>query len=252
MSALEQLWNGISPCMEPGVGDCVVWWDAWAVVAGASAVGIAIGALIVAWVGVGVTTASAFAVWKLGIAANAASSEATRIAAAEATRSGDESTRRAFREETEELLALIQVHGEVALALGIAKHVVRTIEGGGIGKQLFLAEERFRQTVFVDVSRLEFPMVASAMDRMHFLDRKVSGCLLRAVAVAKLAQETYRFHPVEGATPNYADVYESLSSLLPPVCLDLEAVMVACELAVKRMGISVSMFQSEGSSDLEQ
>lgn len=32
MSALQQLWNGISPCMEPGVGDCVVWWDAWAAV----------------------------------------------------------------------------------------------------------------------------------------------------------------------------------------------------------------------------
>ncbi|MBH1599619.1 hypothetical protein I5U56_02815 [Stenotrophomonas maltophilia] len=32
MGSLEQLWNGISPCMEPGVGDCVVWWDAWAAV----------------------------------------------------------------------------------------------------------------------------------------------------------------------------------------------------------------------------
>lgn len=32
MSGLQQLWHGISPCMELGVGDCVVWWDAWAAV----------------------------------------------------------------------------------------------------------------------------------------------------------------------------------------------------------------------------
>ncbi|MBH1778231.1 hypothetical protein I5W36_16565 [Stenotrophomonas maltophilia] len=32
MSQLQQLWNGISPCMEPGIGGCVVWWDAWAAV----------------------------------------------------------------------------------------------------------------------------------------------------------------------------------------------------------------------------
>jgi len=77
---LTTLWTGVSPCMTPGQGDCVVWWDAWAVVVGGSAVAIAVAALIVAWVGIGVTTASAFAVWKLGVTANYASAEATRIA----------------------------------------------------------------------------------------------------------------------------------------------------------------------------
>lgn len=252
MSVLQQLWNGISPCMEPGVGDCVVWWDAWAVIAGASAVAIAIGALIVAWLGIGVTTASAFAVWKLGIAANSASNKATRIAAGEARRSRNESVRRVFREETEELLVLIQVHGEVSLALGVAKNVVRNLEGGGLGKQLFLTDKQFRRAVFDDTSRLDFPMVASAMDRMHFVDRKISGSLLRATSVAKLAKETYRFHDVDGATANYLDVYESLSFLLPSVCDDLDVVRLACELAVHRMGIAVTPLQGERSSDLDQ
>ncbi len=164
-------------------------------------------------------------------------------------RSRHESDRRAFREETEELLVLVQVHGEVALALGIAKHLVRTIRGAGLGQQLFLSDGKFRQGVFDDVSRLEFPQVASAMDRMHFVDRKVSGSLLRAVSVAKLAQETYRFHSVAGVTVDYADVYQSLSFLLPSISFDLDLVMVACDSAVKRMGISASMFQSEASSD---
>lgn len=233
------------------MGDCVVWWDAWAVIAGASAVGIAIGALIVAWLGIGVTTASAFAVWKLGIAANSASHKAVRIARAEAKRSRGESDRRAFREETEELLVLIQVHGEVVLALGIAKNIVLTLRGAGVGEQLFLGEDKVRQAVFDDVSRLEFPQVASAMDRMHFVDREVSGSLLRAVSTAKVAQETYRFHAVPGVTVNYADVYKSLSFLLPSVSLDLDRVMAACVLAVKRMGIAATIFQSEGSADLD-
>lgn len=38
MSRLQQWWHGISPCMELGVGDCVVWWDAWAAVGTISAV----------------------------------------------------------------------------------------------------------------------------------------------------------------------------------------------------------------------
>jgi len=216
MSALQQLWNGISPCMEPGVGDCVVWWDAWAVIAGASAAGVAIGALIVAWLGIGVTTASTFAVWKLGVAANSASHKAVKIAGIEAKRSRDESTR-----------------------------------GGGLGKQLFLREATVRREVFDGVNRLQFPQVASAMDRMHFVDRKVSGSLLRAVSSAELARETYRFDGVGGATVNYADVYQSLSFLLPSISRDLDGVMDACVLAVKRMGIAASIPQSEGSPDLD-
>lgn len=32
MGRLSELWVGMSPCMEPGIKGCVVWWDAWAAV----------------------------------------------------------------------------------------------------------------------------------------------------------------------------------------------------------------------------
>ncbi len=39
MNWFSTVWNGISPCMEPGVGNCVVWWDAWAAIGAWAAAG---------------------------------------------------------------------------------------------------------------------------------------------------------------------------------------------------------------------
>lgn len=63
MNWISTVWNGVSPCMEPGVGDCVVWWDAWAVA-------VAIAALLVAALNVGIAAVAAFAVYSLGRQAN--------------------------------------------------------------------------------------------------------------------------------------------------------------------------------------
>ncbi len=237
MNALEQLWNGVSPCMEPGVTDCVVWWDAWAVVVGASGVGVAVGALIVAWVGVGVTTASAFAVWKLGIAANAASAEATRIAASEAERSERESGRREYRDETEELLVLVQVTGEIAIGIEILNNVVGALSDVN-GKDLFLGHERQRKAIIYDLERVSFEMVSASRERMHYLDREVAGCLLRATGLMKYVQDTYRSLGDVGTGVLKEDVYDVLAYLLPLVRDDLEKVKVACEWAAKRTGIA--------------
>ncbi|GEM_PF-3781933 len=43
MSWLTNLWNGMSPCMTPGVERCVVWWEAWAAVGSFLAVATALG-----------------------------------------------------------------------------------------------------------------------------------------------------------------------------------------------------------------
>ncbi|WP_041864557.1 hypothetical protein [Stenotrophomonas maltophilia] len=231
-------WNGLSTCWPPGEGDCVVWWDAWAALFGGSAAGIAIAALVVAWIGIGVTTASAFAVWKLGVTANSASAEATRIAAGEATRNASEASRREYREETEELLLFAQITGEVATAFGLISNAVGILIGGGVGKQLFMTDGRYRRPLFEDLDRLTFPMTAAARDRLHYLDRKVAGCLLRANGLMVIAQESYRLLPDDASAEDLAALYEALQFLLPLIRTDLVVVQQACAVAMERLGLA--------------
>ncbi|MET3149102.1 UNVERIFIED_ORG: hypothetical protein ABIC77_000296 [Stenotrophomonas geniculata] len=42
MSWIGNLWRGMSPCMEPGIDGCVVWWDAWAAIGTSAAVAVAL------------------------------------------------------------------------------------------------------------------------------------------------------------------------------------------------------------------
>lgn len=231
-------WNGLSTCWPPGEGDCVVWWDAWAALFGGSSAGIAIAALVVSWIGIGVTTASAFAVWKLGVTANDASAEATRIAAGEASRNASESLRREYREETEELLVLAQITGEVGIASGLITNAIDILIGGGVGKQLFLADRRYRDPILKDLDRLNFPTTGAARDRLHYLDRKVAGCLLRATGLMSIAQEAYSVLPEDASAEDLAAVYEGLEFLLPLVRTDLTVVQQACAAAMERLGLA--------------
>lgn len=42
MNWLAQLWQGMSPCMTPGVNGCSVWWEAWAAIGTFIAAGVAL------------------------------------------------------------------------------------------------------------------------------------------------------------------------------------------------------------------
>ncbi|HDS1129585.1 TPA: hypothetical protein QDZ99_003586 [Stenotrophomonas maltophilia] len=215
-----------------------MWWDAWAAIFGGSAVGVAIAALVVAWIGIGVTTASAFAVWKLGVAANEASAEATRIASGEAERNSAESGRREYREETEQLLVLAQITGEVGTASGLISNALGILIGGGVGKQLFLMERKFRAPILKDLDRLTFPMTAAARDRLHYLDRKVAGCLLRATGLMAITQESYSVLADDAPAEDLAALYEALEFLLPLIRTDLAVVQQACSAAMERLGLA--------------
>lgn len=231
-------WNGFSTCSAPGESGCVVWWDAWAAIFGGSAAGIAIAALVVAWIGIGVTTASAFAVWKLGVAANDASAEATRIAAVEAKRNSEESARRIYREESEELLLLAQITGEVGTSSGLISNAIGALIGGGLGKQLFLQDRRSWKPILKDLDRLTFPMTAAVRDRLHYLDRKVAGCLLRATGLMAITQESYSVLADDPTAEDLAALYEALQFLLPLIRSDLAVVQQACAVAMERLGLA--------------
>lgn len=231
------MFDGLSECWALGP-ICRPWWEAWAAIGGGSAALIALGALVVAWIGVGITAASAFAVWKLGVAANNASAEATHIAKSEADRSVKESERREYREGTEELLVLAQITGEVGTAYGLIGLAIKTLIGEGVGKSLFVLNVTHRKLVLRELDRLKFPLTAGVRDRMYFLDRKIAGRLLRATGLMTVAQEGYSVLNGNESNEEIGQIYDGLLYLLTLIHKDLEAVNEACSDAMGRLGLA--------------
>ncbi|MGE8210967.1 MAG: hypothetical protein ACN6RH_15845 [Stenotrophomonas rhizophila] len=110
MKWLENLWNGMSPCMEPGIKNCVVMWDAWAVVVGAL-VGVFTG--LVAW-----------GAWSTSRKATEIADQATRIAKQQKSESDE--LRDSQRKALEQML-----YTEV-VGLGMWTESLRTMLGVGM------------------------------------------------------------------------------------------------------------------------
>ncbi|MCU1085577.1 hypothetical protein [Stenotrophomonas maltophilia] len=86
------IWSGASPCMTLGQGDCVVWWDAWAVLT-------AVVGTSVAMVGVVVSGVSAYAVFWLGKQANSVAKVGLKNGIDERERLNSEAKAERVREE---------------------------------------------------------------------------------------------------------------------------------------------------------
>ncbi|WP_329953082.1 hypothetical protein [Stenotrophomonas sepilia] len=230
-------WDGFSTCSPPGEGDCVVWWDAWAAIFSGSAVGIAIAALAVAWVGIGVTAASAFAVWKLGIAANEASGRAVEIADSEATRNNDERLRISHREETEALLVLLQIHFETTKNIDAVRDIIVKLRGAGLGEALFQMDQSYREGIFQALKNIAFPAATSVLNRLHYVDRGVSGSLVRAMGMTGYIQDVGLGSVRQSDPQTFQGAHEALTQALPEIVADLERVREACVSATTEIGL---------------
>lgn len=222
--------DGISPCRELGVNGCEVWWEAWGAIGALGAAGMALAALLIAWISIGITAASAIAVWRLGTEANAASKEATRIA-------GVAAARREYRDETEELLVLMQVTGEISLGKTRLEGVLEKLHGGGLGATLFVTSEAHREEIFHEIERISFPVTAAAKERVHYLQRPIAGSLLRAYGMLEVTKEACRTRTNHESKEDLEDGHRTLSFLMPLVIKDLTAITRACEVGVRRLGL---------------
>ncbi|HGM5043926.1 hypothetical protein [Stenotrophomonas maltophilia] len=173
MSGLQQWWHGISPCMELGVGDCVVWWDAWAVVVGLM-VGVA-------------TVAVAVLAWRTSERARKIASEASNISA----RSTEISERSAKIAEAAKNIAQQQHQEGVQLREGIARiiggilqyeiahfparigNVIRVLNRGTFSDEGIVIGVEDLDWVLRQFRSSPLPATEQAQDRLHNLPEKL-------------------------------------------------------------------------------
>lgn len=163
MSSLGQLWKGISPCMEPGVGECVVWWDAWGVL-------VATIAAVIAAVGLIVTAASALAVFWLGKQANAIANSAHEVAAASQYREGQ--------------FILVYLYSEILDAHSSVEAWLTHVER--VREAFLVLNNQQREDVLRIVYDLVMPKAEEIFDRLHVLEPEIGKRLARVLGTVRL------------------------------------------------------------------
>ncbi|MDT3457398.1 hypothetical protein ROV96_19325 [Stenotrophomonas pavanii] len=169
MSILE----GVFQC-SPLSGTCEVWWEAFAAVAGVLSVSVAAGALLVAWLGVGVSFLAAFAVWRLG-------AEANRLASAPAKAAEVERG----RERTVLLSALygelLRVSSDAGAWHGLARE---------FGVDHLLDTEQSRLAAAAALEDIDMPLTKSLLSRLHVLPTSESSRLARCLGIVSVLHES--------------------------------------------------------------
>ncbi|WP_329867191.1 hypothetical protein [Stenotrophomonas hibiscicola] len=212
-------WNAISTCWTPGQHGCVVWWDAWAVVAAFTAV--------IATVFLGLMTLG------LGLAANKASAAAVRIASAEAKS-------RETTAKDERHMLLMWIGSEITLVDEQLHYLANRMEGP-FAKSLFGMEVSFRMTIADGVEAVQFVTTKSRDERLHVLGHPLAGRLARAIGLCDLIKGGFRQACL--TTPEVAaDAWDKLDRVLPMLRSDIEFVKLACFQAAKEIGITGNPF----------
>ncbi|WP_429624464.1 hypothetical protein [Stenotrophomonas sp. AN71] len=161
--------DGIIQC-SPLSATCEVWWEAYAAAAGIMGVSVAAGALLVAWVGVGVSFLAAFAVWRLG-------SEANHLASAPAKAAEVERD----RERTVLLSALygelLRVSGDSGAWHGLARE---------FGVDHLLDTEQSRLAAAAALTDIDMPLTKSLLGRLHVLPTSESSRLARCLGIVSV------------------------------------------------------------------
>ncbi|MBA0342103.1 hypothetical protein D7U87_15545 [Stenotrophomonas maltophilia] len=219
MSALQQLWNGISPCMEPGVGDCVVWWDAWAV--------FVAGIAVLSTVFLGLMTL------RLGRVANKAAIAAAKASAAAAKIANDEAAGRLQNARDERLMLLLWIAGEMSAARSTIKRLQEAIAAKGL--QGFKDDRALRQSAFSAISGLDFTNCAARADRMHAIGHPTAARLARGIALARTLSRDMKPRLLE--EEHAESTYALLERALPRLREDLDVVADACIAAAVDCGI---------------
>ncbi|WP_141098710.1 hypothetical protein [Stenotrophomonas pavanii] len=184
MSGLQQLWNGISPCMEPGVADCVVWWDAWAVV-------VAILGVVVATVSVGVAALAAFAVFVLGQKANEVAQVGLTNGLEERRRLNAES--QAERQREEQVL-LCFLSGELAHIRVRVGAMLRLLNGAVFSRDQFVSTPDIRARLEAKAGEITMNKLSSVISRLHAVQPKTGMRLARLAGDISSIQREVRVY----------------------------------------------------------
>ena len=161
------LLDAVSTCWPPGVDDCVLWWDAWTFVVAALA-------LQVAWLGLGVTCASALAVWRLGSEANRVA-KSTQVLAETA----QELDRNARRREARLIKSYLR--GEIELAAAHAKTLVEMFPA--IGEAELIHSRKRRDELRQQFLKIDLTLSHASVDRLHRLDGDEAGSIAGAIGM---------------------------------------------------------------------
>lgn len=227
MSWLSKLWDGMSPCMTPGVGRCVVWWEAWAVVVAVLAVGATVFlGLMTLKLGQKTIALGRISI-RLGRAANKAAATATRIARQEAEA-------RENMEVQERLMVLLQLRAEVHTA---ASRFRRAKQATHENSAEFLAQPVERRIAIKKIISNGFPTANSLSGRLHYIGHPSAGQLALVMGIVARIQETFSdIDSVEEVTTpeELLEQFKIVSKLL---VVHIEPVEEACNLAAVEAGI---------------
>lgn len=219
MSGLQQLWSGISPCMQPGVADCVVWWDAWAVVVSSIAV------LATVFLG--------FMTLRLGRAANRATAAAVAIAKSEA-----DARRR--NEADERIVILLWLVADVGTQVVNARGLVAEAKKAD-AKSRFVNDGDYRSKILAKLAELELPVASALRERLHLLGHPLAGRLARAIGLATALKTQFNVDYEQMTDEMKESFFRTFSGFVSVLCSDLEAVSDAATQASVEAKIVVTL-----------
>lgn len=184
--------------MEPGVGDCVVWWDGWAVAVALVAVMLATASLVVAFWGVLATVVSSVAVWKLGQKANALAESG-----AEQVRIEREAIAAAVADERERegVIVLSYISSElIAIFPSIAALAVSLEKDGA--EDEFVKSKALRNVWADDLAAIKTPRIESTLQLLKGLPTDLGGRIARILGDVRTLQDVLKsVAPAEFGAP---------------------------------------------------
>lgn len=208
MSNWSQVWDGISPCMELGVGDCVVWWDAWVTVIAASALFVAGVSAVVAFWGVLATTVSGVAVWKLGQQAN-------RLAESGAEQVRLERIALEQAQEAERSRQSVIVLSYISAELAEIYPSIAAFAGNlrkENAEEKFVRDQIWRTVWAEDIGSLKVARMENALQQLHRLPSDLGGRIARILGDLDSLQQTMKYAAsavTDGVDPELRQIRES-------------------------------------------
>ncbi|MBN5027954.1 hypothetical protein JY419_00725 [Stenotrophomonas maltophilia] len=212
---LAQIWSGMSPCMTPGLGDCVVWWDAWAALA--------------ASVGVITTLALGAATVYLAVSANRTSHSAMGVALR-----GVENQEKATR--AERTLILIRVQAEVASVATVCDEIGKRLTQAAFEE--LVSSEQARWVLHELVKMLRLPVTDSLTPRLYNLAGKESAYLARSLGACETLRESWSGVETTEDREQLKMLWDSLLKYRLILSHDLFEIKKAAASAVAASGIT--------------
>lgn len=212
-------WKGFSTCSPLGAANCVVWWDAWAVV--------------VSLVAILATIFLGFMTLRLGLAANRATAAAVAIA------KGEADARR--RNETDErIVLLLWLAPEVGTQVVRARILAEKAREPD-AREKFRTESATRAWYFAKLPELNLSVATSLRDRLHVLGHPLAGRLARAIGLSEALRTQFNVDYSTLSDELMESFFFNLASFLAVFQLDLEAVSDAAAQASADAGIKAGL-----------